>query len=148
MMIKLVDPSPAVTADELSDIEAALGITFPDVLKSLWLVSNGGMLEEGRRVYQSEQYENDIKYFLPILRAKKPGLLTADDYYRTLVLEKKILSANLLPFAIDGGGFPFCMRMEDGAVYFASLESQKNIFLEQDLHSFISNVITEDEAWG
>jgi len=38
--------------------------------------------------------------------------------------------------------------MDDGAVYFANLESQKNIFLEQDLESFISKVITEDEAWG
>jgi hypothetical protein len=82
------------------------------------------------------------------LRANSPGLLTADGYYRTLVVDKKILPANFLPFAIDGGGFPYCMNMDDGAVYFANLESQKNIFLEQSLDSFISKVITEDEAWG
>jgi hypothetical protein len=35
------------------------------------------------------------------------------------------------------------MNMDDG-----DLESQKNIFLEQSLDSFISKVITEDEAWG
>lgn len=38
------------------------------------------------------------------------------------------------------------MNLDDGAVYFANLESQKNIFLEQSLESFISKVITEDEA--
>ena len=148
MMIKLVDSSPAVTADELGDIEASLGVSFPDILTSLWLISNGGKLEDGRRVYQSEKYENDIKYFLSILRANSPGLLTADGYYRTLVVDKKILPANFLPFAIDGCGFPYCMNLDDGAVYFANLESQKNIFLEQSLESFISKVITEDEAWG
>jgi hypothetical protein len=69
MMIKLVDSSPAVTADELGDIEASLGVSFPDVLTSLWLISNGGKLEDGRRVYQSEKYENDIKFFQSIFAA-------------------------------------------------------------------------------
>lgn len=148
MMIKLVDSSPAVTADEPGDIEASPGVSFPDTLTSLWLISNGGKLEDGRRVYQSEKYENDIKYFLSILRANSPGWLTADGYYRTLVVDKKILPANFLPFAIDGGGFPYCMNLDDVDVYFANLESQKSIFLEQSLDSFISKVITEDEAWG
>ncbi|WP_174411487.1 SMI1/KNR4 family protein, partial [Enterobacter hormaechei] len=107
MMIKLIDSSPAVSADELGKIEVSLGVTFPNALKSIWLISNGGILDEGRRVYQSEHYENDIKYFLPILHTKKSGILTVDDYYKDLVVNKKILAENFIPFAIDGGGFPY-----------------------------------------
>ncbi|MDN2616750.1 SMI1/KNR4 family protein [Enterobacter kobei] len=89
MMIKLIDSSPAVSANELGKIEVSLGVTFPNALKSLWLISNGGILDEGRRVYQSEHYENDIKYFLPILHTKSSGILTVDDYYKDLVVNKK-----------------------------------------------------------
>lgn len=146
-MIKLLDSSPAVSADELDKIEASLGVNFPQVLKSLWLVTNGGVLEKGRRVYQSVQYENDIKYFLPVIHAKNTGLLTVDDYYKTLVFEKKLIPANLVPFAIDGGGFPYCVGVNDEAVYFCDLENQEENFLEPDLESFVAKVIPESEAW-
>ena len=146
-MIKLIDTSPAVSADELKKIEESLGVSFPDALKSLWLVTNGGILEDGRRVYQRAHYENDIKYFLPVFHGKEAGLLAVDNCYRSLVLDKKLLPANLVPFAIDGGGFPYCVGVDDGAVYFCDLENEEEIFLEPDLDSFISSLITEDETW-
>ncbi|WP_174411642.1 SMI1/KNR4 family protein [Enterobacter hormaechei] len=147
MMIKLIDSSPAVSADELGKIEVSLGVTFPNALKSIWLISNGGILDEGRRVYQSEHYENDIKYFLPILHTKKSGILTVDDYYKDLVVNEKILAENFIPFAIDGGGFPYCVGVNDGAVYFCDLENQEEIYLEPNFESFIGKIIPEDEAW-
>ncbi|MGK4349741.1 SMI1/KNR4 family protein [Enterobacter sichuanensis] len=147
MMIKFVDSSPAISVDELDKIEALLGISFPRALKTLWLISNGGIMEEGRRVYQSEHYENDIKYFLPILHTKRSGILTVDDYYKDLVVNKKILAENFIPFAIDGGGFPYCVGINDGAVYFCDLENQEEIYLEPNFEIFIGKIIPQDEAW-
>ncbi|PWR26075.1 SMI1/KNR4 family protein, partial [Enterobacter kobei] len=92
-------------------------------------------------------YENDIKYFLPILHTKSSGILTVDDYYKDLVVNKKILAENFIPFAIDGGGFPYCVGINDGAVYFCDLENQEEIYLEPDFDSFIGKIIPEDEAW-
>jgi len=148
MTIKLIDSSPAVYVDELGEIELKLGITFPQALKSVWLANNGGVLEGERRVYQSTQYENDIKYFLPVLHAKNAGILTVDSFYKTLVYEKKLLPRNFVPFAIDGGGFPYCIEINQGAVYFCDLENQEENILESDLDSFFEKILTEDEAWG
>lgn len=147
MIIKLEDSSPQISVDELDKIEALLGISFPRALKTLWLISNGGIMEEGRRVYQSEHYENDIKYFLPILHTKRSGILTVDDYYKDLVVNKKHLSENFIPFAIDGGGFPYCVGINDGAVYFCDLENQEEIYLEPNFEIFIGKIIPQDEAW-
>lgn len=148
MTIKLINSSPSLSADELKKVEASLGFSFPPALRKMWLANNGGELDDERRVYQNDKYEFDIKYFLPILHIKSEGIITVERLYNILANEKKILPTTMLPFAINGGGFPFCINIDDGAVYFANLESQKNIYLEQDLDSFISNVITEDEAWG
>jgi len=146
-MVKLTETSSAVFAEELKKIEESLGVSFPETLKSLWLVTNGGILADKRRVYQSTHYENDIKYFLPVLHTKDAGLLTVDDYYQTLVFDKKILPANFIPFAIDGGGFPYCVGADDGAVYFCDLENGEENFLEPDLETFVGKIIPEDEAW-
>lgn len=148
MTIKLIDSSPALTADELDKIESKLGITFPPTLKSVWLANNGGVLEGGRRVYQSTKYENDIKYFLPVLHAKNAGTLTVDTFYKALVYEKKLLPENFIPFAIDGGGFPYCVERNEETVYFCDLENQEENLLEPDLDSFVGKIFTEDEAWG
>lgn len=148
MTLKLIHSSPAVSVDELDEIESTLGVTFPQNLKSMWLANNGGILEGGRRVYQGAQYENDIKYFLPVLYVKNSGILTVEKYYKSLTFEKKILPGNFIPFAIDGGGFPYCVERNKGTVYFCNLENQEENFLEPDLDSFVEKIVTEDEAWG
>lgn len=148
MTVKLIDSSPSLTANDLNKVEASLGVVFPPALRTMWLESNGGVLDEERCVYQNDQYEFDIKYFLPVLHTKEEGILRVESLYNLLTHDKKMLPETMLPFAIDGGGFPFCVNISNGTVHFANLESQKIIYLEQDLDSFISNVITEEEAWG
>ncbi|MDA8481197.1 SMI1/KNR4 family protein [Citrobacter sp. Awk 4] len=148
MTVRLINSSPSLTTNDLNKVEALLGIVFPPALRAMWLAHNGGVLDGERCVYQNDQYEFDIKYFLPVLHTKEEGILTVESLYGLLTYDKKILSETMVPFAIDGGGFPFCIDINNGAVYFTNLESQKTICLEQDLDSFISNVITEDEAWG
>lgn len=54
----------------------------------------------------------------------------------------------MLPFAIDGGGFPFCIDIENESIYFFNLENGKEIFLDNGLISFINNIISEEDAWG
>ncbi|MEQ4454254.1 SMI1/KNR4 family protein [Kosakonia sacchari] len=148
MTVKLINSSPSLSADELQRVQASLGISFPGVLKAMWLAHNGGELEEERRVYQNDKYEFDIKYFLPILHTRSEGIITVEWLYKTLVNEKKILPARMIPFAINGGGFPFCINTDDEAIYFANLENQKDIYLDPDFDSFINCIVTEDEAWG
>lgn len=148
MTVKLINSSPSLSADELKSVETSLGVSIPPALRDMWLTNNGGELDEERRVYQNDKYELDVKYFLPVLHTKNERVVKVEWLYNILVNDKKILPATMLPFAINGGGFPFCINMNDGAVYFANLESQKNIYLEQDLDSFVEKVITEDEAWG
>lgn len=148
MTVNLINSSPSLSATDLKRVETSIGVMFPQSLRDLWLANNGGELDNDRRVYQNDKYEFDIKYFLPVLHSKSEGILTVEWLYNILVNDKKILPATMLPFAINGGGFPFCINVDDGAIYFANLESQKNIYLEQNFDNFVSRVITEDEAWG
>lgn len=148
MTVKLIGSSPSVTEKELDGVEAALGLRFPGELRDMLLKNNGGVLDNDRCIYQNEHYEYDIKYFLPVLHVKSDGIMTAERLYTLLSGEKKLIPENMLPFAIDGGGFPFCINMTDGSVHFISLESQKDNYLEPNLDDFISRVVSEEDAWG
>lgn len=148
MSIKLINTSPSVTENDILSTQKMLGFSIPEPLKKTYLSNNGGVLENERCIYQSESYELDVKYFLPIMHSRKDGVFTVERLYEILALEKKLVPKNMLPFAIDGGGFPFCINIEDETIHFFNLENEKDIKIENNLHDFVSKVMSEEDAWG
>ncbi|WP_353612999.1 SMI1/KNR4 family protein [Mangrovibacter phragmitis] len=148
MSIKLINSSPAISEQDIEKAELFLGFPIPREINEIYRKNNGGVLEDDKCIYQSESHELDIKYFLPIGKSKEPGIFTIENLYKKLAKEKKLIPEKMLPFAIDGGGFPFCIDIDNKSIYFLNLESGKEIFLDNDLISFINNIISEEDAWG
>lgn len=148
MSIKLINSSPSVTEKDIQSTEKAMNITIPNTLKNMYLVNNGGVLENDKCIYQSESMELDVKYFLPINHTKEIGIFTVEKLYNKLAVEKNLIPISMLPFAIDGGGFPFCICVEDETIHFFNLESEKDIQLDNNFNNFIKKIISEEDAWG
>lgn len=50
---------------------------------------------------------------------------------------------NMFPFAIDGGGFPFCISLDDEKIHFFNLESEEDILINSNFDGFINKIISE-----
>jgi hypothetical protein len=81
----------------------------------MYLASNGG--EPDPYVFENDELDTVVSEFLP-LRSESRG--TAVRSYKLLVLERAVVSPNLFPFAVDGGGDYFFVDTEtpDGKVFF------------------------------
>jgi hypothetical protein len=94
-----------------------------------------------------------IKSFLPIRYKRYEKDLLLEQAYQTFVIDKKLITSEFLPFAIDEGAFPYCYNTTDGSIqlfYMDDLESEDGPmrFIASSLEEFISGLATESEAYG
>ncbi|NUU69209.1 SMI1/KNR4 family protein [Enterobacteriaceae bacterium BIT-l23] len=144
-----VNTSKALTDKVYNEFERVVNVRFSNEIKMFYLSGNGGELSDERCIYISDDgMELDVKYFLPITYPRFDGDLTVEHAYFSFVERKKIIPEGYIPFAITNGGFPFCISKVNEQIYFANIESDELIFLDNTLNSFLSKIITEDEAWG
>ena len=145
--------SSAIVVNEILALEEFLSIKFPEDLKELYLRFNGGIIEGDRNIFLDED-ENDysIKYFLPIKYPRSKNDMILEKTHNIYVNEKKLVPDGYVVFAIDGGGWPYCYKLDDGNIYLANVEKYdepENIMehLTDSLESFINGAVTEEEAY-
>jgi cell wall assembly regulator SMI1 len=117
--MKFETPEAKISISDLESIERDIGLTLPDDMKSMYLLSNGGSPDP--YVYEDDRLDTIVSNFLPIKSSK--GKRTAVDVYKHLVLQNKIVTCNFFPFAVDGGGdyfFVDCSTIDGNTYFFRS----------------------------
>ena len=154
MNIVLENPAKKLDGKDFEYLNNILGINFPSDLKNIYLSWNGGEIENERVVLISKlnEHEYAIDSFLPIRYKRYDGDLTIDDEYM-LFTSKGFIPNWILPFAVDGGGFPFCYDLNSGNIIFCNMEHFSNNFEHMEiichsLHEFISNLMTREDIYG
>lgn len=132
---------------DIEDVERKLGFTLPPALRLHYLAFNGG--EPRRRWFRSSTgFEDCVDRFLPM---KYPSFddeqLLEDNYLQLCVTERRV-PANLLPFAEDEGGGPYCLDRLSEAVVFFNLDRENDHerairVVAPSLEAFVSGMLSE-----
>ena len=154
MNLILTNSSKNLDEDDFEYLNNKLGINLPSDLKDIYTSWNGGEVENERVVFISElnNHEYALDSFLPIRYKRYDGDLTMDEEYMYYT-NKEFIPSELLPFAIDGGGFPFCYNLNTGNILFCNMEHYSQDFSHLEiicysLNGVISNLMTREEAYG
>ena len=143
-----------ITEADILDLEHKIGFCLPADIRNFYLKHNGGKVEEGDRSVYLDDSENEytLKYIAPINHSLSPSQYTMEKLWHTFIVEKELIQKKHIPFAIDGGGFPYCFDAETGHIFFANLEhyDDKEKMMEpvaRSLTDFINGMKTEEEAY-
>lgn len=85
-------------------------------------------------------------------RNENDVLLEVD--YRLFAIEKKLIPLSHIPFAIDDGGYPYSINIEDNKIYIGYIEDYDGTpesttrFVANSLTEFIDGIKTENEAYN
>ena len=142
------ETSDAITSEEISNIEDRLKINFPEEFKEHYLKDNGGYPERDSYPW-TDSSSTTVNTFLSM---KYEGFGNLENTYINLILDKKYLPKEILPFAIDDGGNFFCIssRSEDyGAIYYCNNDEYENDEVEvpmkpveKSFNEFINKLIS------
>lgn len=143
----MINCSRVIEIKDINNFEEKYDLTLPEYFKDLYLACNGGELKDGRRIFSNDYYELDIDHFLPIVSDDVYNSYTIESLYKVLK-DKHIIESNYVPFAIDGGSFPFCINTMDKKVYYINIESKKTLYLAGNFEEFISQLNTEEDAYN
>jgi cell wall assembly regulator SMI1 len=151
---KLIDTGKPLTAKDIEWAERKIGCKFPESLKQFYLLFNGGEVEKKRRVFvdRGGDIEAEVKTFLPIKYERFDGDSLLEDSYELFVKQKKLIPPQFIPFAMDSGGFRYCVDSESEAVFFNNLDHIEEPegpmeFIAPSIEAFINGMLTEKEAY-
>jgi hypothetical protein len=105
-----------LTEADLAAVEREVG-PFPEDLRNHYLRFNGGQ-PTASYLEDDSGAERDIEAFLTVLFPIVPRDLTLENYYRLIVLERKELARNYLPFARNGGDDLYVIERDSGRISF------------------------------
>ncbi|MCO6536522.1 MAG: SMI1/KNR4 family protein [Gilliamella sp.] len=157
---KFYDSEQAINTADLNEVEKLLKIKIPVQLRQFLLHHNGGMPEnnawldpEGEfewvaiheliPVKYYKKFNNNKNYLMPFKAADLWG--------------RKLLPETFLPFAIDAGGNYFCIDINNGKIYYYTLDTwsdnlsltdnqdKSTLFLCNSFNEFISKLVCEDD---
>jgi cell wall assembly regulator SMI1 len=150
---KLVECAKELTEADIANAEKLIGKELPPSLRDFYLLYNGGVVEKKRRIFVDEDgdIEAEVKVFLPIKYDE--GDSTVEKSYENFVKQKKLIPPQFIPFAMDSGGFRYCIDTVSEAVFFNNLDRLDSKegpmeFICASLADFIDGMRTEKEAYG
>lgn len=151
--MKFEEAGQQVIKDDIAFVESIIGRPFPQDLKKFYLDNNGGVPTNGAIFYIDEENDIDVsvKTFLPIRHKRYEGDVLLEQAYKTFVVDKKLITNEFIPFAIDEGAFPYCYNIMSGSIYLFymdDLESKDGPmrFIASSLSDFINGLSTDRET--
>lgn len=103
-----------LTGNEIKEIEEMLQISIPKQLTEHYLKYNGGTPKDNFLYSEISDIEISIQSFLPMKYKDEIGF-TVESMYANFV-NKKVIPAQYLPFAIDYGCNLFCMDLNTNEI--------------------------------
>lgn len=137
--MKILEREQLISEQELLEFEEQfVQGGLPSDYKEFILLNNGGVPELPYFIAgDGESYS--VYNFYSIKFGEDLIEETLDDWREHIEFPN-----HLIPFAYDGGGFPFCLNLEDGSVTFVSMEDGLNYIRLADSFSAFINALTED----
>jgi len=142
-----------ITDDEVKKIESKLGFSLPHYyVEFMKIYANSSVYEN---TFNSK---NGKKFILASFCTYSMIEARVDEYFEEVELEDENLFKNIglqLPFAIDGGGYRFCISLNEktfGQIFFLmeellSIDEQSaHVFLANSLEEFIDALQPEDSV--
>ena len=152
---KLIQASKSLTSKDIKKVEELIGCALPPSLKDFYINYNGGKISGNRNVFVDieKDIEKEVNSFLPIKYKRFEGDSTLEESYDLFVNKKKLIPNGFIPFAMDSGGFRFCMDCESESIFFNNLDHIENPegpmeFVSTSIVDFIAGMKTEKEAYG
>lgn len=154
-MQRFINCGKSLTRDDIIEEGANIGVVFPDDLINLYLQYNGGEIEDDKYFYVDEDNDVDvsIKTFMPLKYKRSENDVLLNENYNLFAIEKKIIPLAYIPFAIDDGGYPYCISMKNSKIcigYFEDYDGTPEStirFIANSLIEFIDGIKTEEEAY-
>lgn len=154
-MRKFVETSQPLTKEDIASLKQVVGKPFPEELEKFYLENNGGIPAGEAIFYVDEDNDVDVsvKTFLPIKHKRYERDTLLEKVYRTFVVDKKLVSAEFIPFAIDEGAFPYCYKIADGSIHLFCMDDLESKdgpmrFVASSLKVFVEGLADESEAYG
>lgn len=146
--LHISDPGERLSEADLSVVEGALGIQFPEQIRRFYLTNNGGVPE--RALFRNDNADFLVNEFLPI-KYGQPGL-RLEDIYR--LLKRRVenpFPSYLVPFGSDPGGDLLCFSLrptELGAIYgyrseYYDKEEEAVVLLAPTLAEFLEGLVSD-----
>jgi len=146
------DTGPQISPDDIAAVETRIQRRLPADLRAHYLRYNGGVpvpacFEDGHGG------EHQVHEFRPMLRRLHPNSPTFEETYEALVLKKRLIPENLVPFATNGGNDFYCMDARTQEIYFFAMDNCANPdeakrLVAGSLTQFLEAMIPEDELFG
>ncbi|PIT17269.1 hypothetical protein BGI32_03095, partial [Snodgrassella alvi] len=157
---KFYDSEQAINTADLNEVEKLLKIKIPVQLRQFLLQHNGGMPENNTWLDPEGEFEEVVIHeLIPIKYYKKFN--NNKNYLMPSKAEdlwgRKLLPETFLPFAIDAGGNYFCIDINNGKIYYYTLDTwsdnlsltdnqdMNTRFLCNSFNEFISKLVCEDD---
>jgi cell wall assembly regulator SMI1 len=152
---KLIDGGRPLTIGEIENVEKQIGLKFPESLQTFYLLFNGGKVEKSRRIFVDREgdIEAEVKTFLPIKYKRFEGDSLVEESYELFVNRKRLIPPQFIPFAMDSGGFRYCVDSESEAVFFNNLDHIEEPggameFIAPSIEVFVNGMLTEKQAYS
>ncbi|BDR57696.1 SMI1/KNR4 family protein [Xylocopilactobacillus apicola] len=150
-MQKFVDSGKKLT---LLDIQG-IGINFPKDLVDLYLHYNGGKVDGEKDFYIDEDndVEVSVQTFLPMKYKRFEFDTLLEEMYQMFAMDKKLIPISYIPFAVDYGGYPYCINTLDHKIYIGYMDDYDGTpestirFISNSLAEFIDGMMSESEAY-
>jgi hypothetical protein len=153
-MQKFINTGRVLRISDIREIEETINIVFPDDLVKLYLQYNGGEIED-KYFYVDDHNDIDvsIKTFMPMKYKRTENDVLLETTYRLFAIEKNIIPLSYIPFAIDDGGYPYCINVNNNKIYmgyFADYDGSPEStirFIANSLIEFVDGIKTESDAY-
>jgi len=150
MRYNLIDSDKSLKDSDFSLVEKIIGKKIPESMLMLYRMHNGGRVEGGRNIFIHPEngMEYEVKTFLPMVHVRHKKDSSVEENYIFFCKKEKIIPEEFIPFAIDSGGFVYCMDSVSEKVYFFNFDNpgESKEFIANSLNEFVDSLITTEEA--
>ena len=136
---------PSVTETDLDAVEQKIKRKLPRSLREFYLKTNGGRPEKD--IFINEDDEYGVQEILPVIYGG-PGT-NFEETYEDLVTSRALIPADLIPFAVNGGGDYYCIN-DEGRVFFVAMDPPDDppVLVADSIDEFINGMVShEDLGW-
>jgi hypothetical protein len=137
MTVQIEEPGPPVTPQRISEVEADLGVKFPDSYRMFLLKYNGGLpTPDVLAIEGAPGSPTDVQVFFGINR----DVESSDLQWNKQTFADR-LAGSCLPIACDSGGNLFCLA-EEGRVIYVDLEAREptHYFVAKNFDAFMEQI--------
>lgn len=153
-MQKFVNTGKSLTKYDIEEAGGSINVIFPQDLVRLYLQYNGGEVDGEKYFYTDEDSDIDVsvRAFLPMKYKRSEDDILLEDMYKIFAINKQLIPTSYIPFAIDEGGYPYCINIDDERIYIGYLEDYDGSpestirLISHSLMKFINGLKTEEEC--